>query len=624
MTKQRVYEVARDLGLENRELINRMIALGMQVRNHMSALEPAEIERLKRSLDKEKLGAVVEERIRPTVVRRRAKKVDDAAPEVEEAAPPTPVAAAPVAAAPPPVEARPAPVQAAEPPPPAPAAAPVAPARRPEPAPAPPVEAAAPAPEPEPAPEMPPRDVVVVERGALPPGVVGRGRAIAPGAAALSDADRQRIVSEHAARSNAPRRRELGRAALGPAGRPGTRQQQLRRKPVPGKKGKSTEITTPSAQKRVIRIEEQIQLQTLAQRMSLKATDVLMQLMQLGMANVHINSTLDADTAKILASEFGYEVENVARSTDEIVETARGTFEDKEEHREQRPPIVTVMGHVDHGKTSLLDKIREASVAAGEKGGITQHIGAYRVEHKKGTIVFLDTPGHEAFTSMRARGAKVTDIVVLVCAADDGVMPQTKEAINHAKAAGVPIIVAMNKIDKPDAKPDQVKTQLAGEGVQPEEWGGDTIFVPCSAVTGEGVDKLLDSVLLQAEVLELKANASIPAEGTVLETYLDKGRGPVAHILIENGTLNTGEYVVAGGAWGRVRALTDDRGRQPATRPGPRRPSSSSASRTCRRSATACTWPTRRRRRRWRKPPRSRRWARPACRRRRASTACMR
>jgi translation initiation factor IF-2 len=330
----------------------------------------------------------------------------------------------------------------------------------------------------------------------------------------------------------------------------------------PGKKPKQTEITVPSAQKRVIRIEDDIQLQALAQRMSLKATDVLMKLMELGVSGVHINSTLDADTAAVLASEFNYEVENVARSEDEIVGDARGEFEDKAVDRQHRPPVVTVMGHVDHGKTSLLDKIRESDVVAGEAGGITQHIGAYRVDTKQGTVVFLDTPGHEAFTAMRARGAQATDIVILVVAADDGVMPQTKEAVNHAQAANVPIVVAVNKIDKPEANPDTVKNELAALGLQPEDWGGETIFIPCSAITGQGIDALLENVLLQAEMLELKANPSIPAEGVVLEAYLDRGRGPVANVLIRDGSLDTGDYVVAGGSWGRVRAMTDDRGKQ--------------------------------------------------------------
>jgi translation initiation factor IF-2 len=390
-----------------------------------------------------------------------------------------------------------------------------------------------------------------------------RGKAKAPSAAPLSEGARRRIVAEHAAQreQHAPRRREIrGRSSIGPTGRPQGRPGKKRLQP--GKKPKQTEITTPGAQKRVIRIDDNVQLQTLAQRMSLKATDVLMKLMELGVSGVHINSTLDADTAAVLASEFNYEVENVARSEDEIVGDARGEFEDKAEERENRAPIVTVMGHVDHGKTSLLDKIREADVVAGEAGGITQHIGAYRVDTDKGTVVFLDTPGHEAFTAMRARGAQATDIVILVVAADDGVMPQTKEAVNHAQAAKVPIVVAVNKIDKPEANPDKVKNELAALGLQPEDWGGETIFIPCSAITGDGIDELLDNIVLQAEMLELTANPSIPAEGVVLEAYLDRGRGPVANVLIRDGSLDTGDYVVAGGAWGRVRAMTDDRGKQ--------------------------------------------------------------
>ncbi|UCF48875.1 MAG: translation initiation factor IF-2 [Myxococcales bacterium] len=390
-----------------------------------------------------------------------------------------------------------------------------------------------------------------------------RGKAKAPSATPLSEGARRRIVAEHAAQREqlAPRRREIrGRSSIGPTGRPQGRPGKKRLQP--GKKPKQTEITVPSAQKRVIRIEDDIQLQALAQRMSLKATDVLMKLMELGVSGVHINSTLDADTASVLASEFNYEVENVARSEDEIVGDARGEFEDKAVDRQHRPPVVTVMGHVDHGKTSLLDKIRESDVVAGEAGGITQHIGAYRVDTKQGTVVFLDTPGHEAFTAMRARGAQATDIVILVVAADDGVMPQTKEAVNHAQAANVPIVVAVNKIDKPEANPDTVKNELAALGLQPEDWGGETIFIPCSAITGQGIDALLENVLLQAEMLELSANASIPAEGVVLEAYLDRGRGPVANVLIRDGSLDTGDYVVAGGAWGRVRAMTDDRGKQ--------------------------------------------------------------
>jgi translation initiation factor IF-2 len=315
-----------------------------------------------------------------------------------------------------------------------------------------------------------------------------------------------------------------------------------------------------SAHKKVIKIEEKISLQTLASRMSLKATEVLLKLLSLGMTGVNINSTLDADTAKLLASEFGWEVEDVAVTEEEAIEQARKSTEESDEASEVRPPIVTVMGHVDHGKTSLLDKIRTADVASREAGGITQHIGAYRVQSPKGIITFLDTPGHEAFTQMRARGASVTDIVILVVAADDGVMPQTKEAIAHAKSAEVPILVAINKIDKPGADAERVKRELVEVGLVPEQWGGDTIFCEVSAKTGAGIEHLLEMVALQAEILELKANPQKPATGTVIEALLDRGKGPVARVLVTEGTLRVGDIVIAGPAWGKVRAMTDEHG----------------------------------------------------------------
>jgi translation initiation factor IF-2 len=315
------------------------------------------------------------------------------------------------------------------------------------------------------------------------------------------------------------------------------------------------------AHKKVVRIEESVSLQTLSARMQLKATEVLMKLMRLGMTGVNINTTLDADTAKIVAAEFGWEVEDTAVSEADQLTAARGTAPDDGDTT-SRPPIVTVMGHVDHGKTSLLDRIRKANVVAGEAGGITQHIGAYSVETAHGSVTFLDTPGHEAFTSMRARGAQATDIVVLVVAADDGVMPQTKEAVNHAKAANVPIVVAVNKMDKPDANPERVKRQLSELGLQSEEWGGDTLFAEVSAQTGQGIEALLEKIVLQAEVLELRATPTRPGTGLVVEAELDRGRGPVATILVMDGTLTRGDVILAGGAHGKIRAMYDSLGRQ--------------------------------------------------------------
>jgi translation initiation factor IF-2 len=357
-------------------------------------------------------------------------------------------------------------------------------------------------------------------------------------------------------RDIAPARRY---AAAGKFGGPPGRKRRM----TPGKKGKKTEITVPKASKRVIRVEGQVTLQDLAKRMSTKSTDLLMKLIGLGMAGININSTLDVDTAKIVAEEFGYEVEDVAVVEDDLLAATRAEETEEEKlQRESRAPIVTMMGHVDHGKTSLLDTIRKANVVAGEAGGITQHIGAYQVKTAIGNITFIDTPGHEAFTAMRARGAVVTDIVVLVTAADDGVMPQTIEAINHARAAAVPIIVAINKCDLPNADPERTRRMLMEHNLVPEELGGDTIIVEVSAKTGDGIDKLLEMLSLQAEMMELDANPQRLAAGVVLEAYLDRGRGPVANILVQEGTLKVGEVLVAGAAYGKIRALTDARGRK--------------------------------------------------------------
>ncbi|WP_428851182.1 translation initiation factor IF-2 [Imbroritus primus] len=316
---------------------------------------------------------------------------------------------------------------------------------------------------------------------------------------------------------------------------------------------------------REVHVPETISVSDLAHKMSVKASEVIKQMMKLGQM-VTINQVLDQETAMIVVEEMGHKAFAAKLDDPEalIIEGA----EPSDAVALPRPPVVTVMGHVDHGKTSLLDYIRRAKVAVGEAGGITQHIGAYHVETERGVVTFLDTPGHEAFTAMRARGAQATDIVILVVAADDGVMPQTKEAISHSKAAGVPIVVAINKIDKPEANPDRVKTELVAEEVVPEEYGGDSPFVPVSAKTGAGIDDLLEQVLLQAEVLELKAPVDAPAKGLVVEAQLDKGKGPVATILVQSGTLKRGDIVLAGSAYGRVRAMLDENGR-PIKEAGP-------------------------------------------------------
>lgn len=321
---------------------------------------------------------------------------------------------------------------------------------------------------------------------------------------------------------------------------------------------KKTQLTTPAAHKRVLKVESTMSVGTMAQEMGLKATDVIKKLMSSGVMG-NINTVLDFDTIALLAPEFGWEAQNVHKTSDELLETV--AFGDLEAETILRPPVVTVMGHVDHGKTSLLDAIRSAEVAQGEAGGITQHIGAYSVKLENGEVVtFIDTPGHEAFTAMRARGANVTDIAIIVVAADDGVMPQTAEAINHAKAAGVPIIVAVNKMDKQGANPERIKQQLTEFELVPEEWGGTTIFCPVSALQKQGIKELLEQILVVAEVQELKANPKRSGTGIVIESRMEKGRGSVATILVQDGTVKVGDLIVAGTVSGRVRSLMNDRG----------------------------------------------------------------
>jgi len=343
------------------------------------------------------------------------------------------------------------------------------------------------------------------------------------------------------------------RARVGPGER---RTAQIERAPAP-----------PPREPREITITEGVTVRDLAEKLDVRAKDVLKILLDRGVF-ASINQALDIPTATSLAEAFNGTVNVLSFEEEAVQEVAK---EEKPENLEPRPPVVTVMGHVDHGKTSLLDAIRETEVAAGEAGGITQHIGASVVNVDGHRIVFVDTPGHEAFTRMRARGAKVTDIVVLVVAADDGVMPQTQEAIDHAKAAGVPIVVAINKIDKPEAQVERVKRQLSDRGLMPEEWGGDTVMVEVSAKQKKNLDKLEEMILLVAELRDLKANPKSPAAGTVLESRVDKGRGPVATVLVQTGTLHTGDVFICGAVYGKVRAMFDDHGR-PLKSAGPSTP----------------------------------------------------
>jgi len=359
-----------------------------------------------------------------------------------------------------------------------------------------------------------------------------------------------------------------GREQLHVAGPGASARRKKKRRP------RSAAITTQSQQAfemptepvvREVSIPDTITVGELAQKMAVKAGEVIKVMMNMG-SMATINQVIDQDTATIVVEEMGHKVRTVSDADieQELLDTTIG----EEAKLLPRPPVVTIMGHVDHGKTSLLDYIRRTKVASGEAGGITQHIGAYHVETDKGMVTFLDTPGHAAFTAMRARGAQVTDIVILIVAADDGVMPQTKEAIMHSKAAGVPMIVAINKIDKEDADPERVKSELSAEQVIPEDWGGENMFVNVSAATGDGIDALLDAILLQAEVMELKASSEGPANGIVVEASLDKGRGPVATILVQGGTLKKGDIVLSGTEYGRVRAMFDESGNE-ITEAGP-------------------------------------------------------
>ena len=644
----RLYEVAKEVGLPNKELLAKVRSMGIEVKNHMSSMDLDDVQRIKRAIEKERVENREVKRISATVIRRRSKTVAPPAPTPVVARPAEPVR--PIS--PPPVEddrdadedddamvppewrevdQQPAPdepaAQAApavdeqpdvdEEPPAAtepPVAEPVAQAAEavvatPEPATegvapaeAKPSEPAAPettaeasTPEAEAKPAEPEKPEINLDD--LPINSPLRRKAelqkreirFAPGfkpqaprtarppmqsttaseAQPLSAADALKMLAPAA-----PRRKpqvvitDLDRRKAGPAARRDVRGGPRRKKrQAAGRKGKKTEITTPAEHKRVIRMEATISVTDIARQLGAKAPQVLRKLWAMGLTNIMITHSIDADTASLLAAEFGFEVEDIAFKEADVLHEV----EDAPEDLVWRAPVITVMGHVDHGKTSLLDAIRGSRVASGEAGGITQHIGAYRVETPKGVVVFLDTPGHAAFTQMRARGAQCTDIVVLVVAADDGVMPQTAEAIDHSRDAGVPIVVAMNKIDRPNANPERVLGELAERGLVAESWGGETIVVPTSAITREGVDNLLDSLLLTAELLELQSNPDKPARGTVVEARMDRSRGATCTVLVQEGTLKVGDTVVVGEHLGKVRAMLDDRG-DPIEEAGPSTP----------------------------------------------------
>ena len=627
MAKKRVHELAKELGLENKDLITHLEKLGITVKSHASTLEDHEIERIKEDLQVKTPRQIVEERIKTTVIRRRAVRTpleatEEAAleereerPEAEKAVSETVSVKEPVVQAVPEVQEvkkagkeEPSPVTAPE------EAAVGEEAKKPEPhaevektttveipvegsvhaAPAETVAEAKPArPEPIIIPVKPPKQPPII----LPvkPPMMSRHkitrpdeRRDIPGAAKPAPQGKpgEKMIVPPADKTVKREFEKPKKKGKGPVEVFIEEEKEAPRRKAGDKKGekkirkdeddrdvvltrwreekkaapikmKKTEITVPKAIKRRIRIGESITTGELAKRMGIKAGDVINKLIGMGVMAT-INQSIDFDIASLVASEFSFQLEKAEVEFDDTMLKP----DISEENLKPRAPIVTIMGHVDHGKTSLLDAIRSTNVIEGEAGGITQAIGAYHVHINNRDIVFLDTPGHEAFTAMRARGAQVTDIVVLVVAADDGVMDQTVEAINHSKVAGVPIIVAINKIDKPGADPGKIQQALTEYGLLSEAWGGDTIFCEVSAKKKIGIEELLEMILLQADVLELKADPSLSARGIIIESKLDRGRGPVATVLIQQGTLHEGDAFVSKTEFGRVRAMINDQGKR--------------------------------------------------------------
>ncbi len=527
----RVHQLAKEFDLTSKDLLPHLKKLGIEAKNHMSSISEDDVERVKNLLNPPSAEKIVEERIKPTIIRRRRKIVEE--PPVEEKVEEEKGKEVPLAAekvTPPPKEATG--VTPAEP-------SVVAPAKK------------------QPAKEEPESKVKIISKKIVLPEeeedtkVTKKKRfkkeRFSPG----KDITKRKFTSV----SSKDLQEEEGVSPKEKAKR--YKPSPFRKKkPLSLVKAKKTEVTIPKAIKRKIKVLEGITVALLAKRMGIKAGAVIKKLMDLGVMAT-MNETIDIDSASLVAHEFDYEVESVTIEEEQI-------FLEKEESLKDllpRAPIVTVMGHIDHGKTSLLDAIRQSNVIEREAGGITQHIGAYHVELDKGTIIFIDTPGHEAFTTMRARGAKVTDIVVLVIAADDGIMPQTIEAIDHAKAAKVPIIVAINKIDKPNANPEKIRQTLTEYELVPEDWGGDTLYAEISAKQRTGIEELLEIIILQAEMLELQSNPNKSAKGTVIEAKLDKSKGPVATILVQEGTLKVGETFIAGAHYGKTRVLISDAGK---------------------------------------------------------------